>query len=122
MSHGDVQSRNAPGILQIGIDRNKVVVAGQRFAKGTQADLVFSGLHRLLVSRAKAISLKVEYRSSSALKAIAADEVRLPRRLRCIAIANQINPVGTMRSAVGSGTLVNSGSSPAAPAPVEWSI
>src|ERR1700722_19779593 len=103
MRHGALQCRNAPGIFQIGIDRNKVLIAGQRFAKGSQIDPVRSRLYRLLVSCAKALSLEVKHRSGSALKAIPADEVRLPCRLRRVAIANDIYPIGTMRSAVRVG-------------------
>src|SRR5258708_5512720 len=111
MGHADVQRWDAPGILQVRVHFDEVVVVGQRFAKSTARNPVRPRDDSLLVARPKTLSAEIEFGTRAALISVAAEEALALLAGAEIAKADDVDSIGAMR-AVDGGFLVEPGEPP----------
>ncbi len=98
VGHGDAQRWNAPGVFQLRVDDDEVVVARERFAERPERDVVDAVPHGFLVADAEALGAEVEARTRFALVAVAAEEARVPLCLVDVAEADEVDAVRAMRA------------------------
>lgn len=109
MGHGDMQRRDTPGIFQVRVDGDEVFVTGKRLPESSQSYAIHSLPHGLLVGRAESFSTNVELGGRCSLEAIAANEIRLLRSFYQVAIANDIDAVSTVWTAIRPGSILELG-------------
>src|SRR6185312_6414086 len=85
------------------------VISSQAFSKCAHADTVSTVLDGLFESSAVAGSGEVEIGCGSALKPVPTNEILLLRTFRQIPVANNVDAVCAVRSAVRAGLLVEAG-------------